>query len=153
MKRKKEKYNSIFTRDSRFYEPVYTPAVVANKLHLSTHTLRLYEAEGLIIPCRTSTGRRLYSDVELEKIKSIHDMIKIHGNNFEGIRRLLALVPCWKIRDCSKEELDGCTKNNTREKPCWATEEKCCKPLIPCRSCPVYTRLITYKDINGFINS
>ena len=69
MKRKKVKYESIFIRESRFYEPVYTPAVVANKLHLSTHTLRLYEAEGLIIPCRTNTGRRLYSDVELEKIK------------------------------------------------------------------------------------
>ena len=56
-------------RDSN--EPVYTIGVAAMKLGISVHSLRQYENEGLIIPFKTATGRRLYSDLELEKILCI----------------------------------------------------------------------------------
>ncbi len=146
---KKKEINSGHTFD----EPIYTPGVAAKKLGISPHTLRLYEAEGLIIPYRTETGRRLYSDLELEKIKAIRDMIQNHGHNFEGIRRLLALAPCWKIRGCDLEQWNQCTDNRTRKRPCWATPEKCHMQLTSCRLCPVYRELITIDDIDNFINS
>ena len=151
---KQEKDNSEFFSNHHFYEPVYTPAVAAKKLGISTHSLRLYEAEGLLIPYRTETGRRLYSNLEMEKVKSIRNMIQNQGNNFEGIRRLLALAPCWKIRGCSLDQWKVCTKDNTIGMPCWATEEKCGEQHVTtCRECPVYTKLITYEDIIEFIHS
>ncbi len=135
-----------------YFEPIYTPAVAANKLGVSTHTLRLYEAEGLIIPYRTDTGRRLYSDLELDKVKNIREMIQVYGNNFEGIRRMLALAPCWKIRGCERDQWLNCSNNETRIRPCWATSEKCKLQMVPCRECQVYQKLISIDDINHIIN-
>jgi MerR family transcriptional regulator/heat shock protein HspR len=135
-----------------YTEPIYTPGVAAKKLGISTHTLRLYEAEGLIIPFRTDTGRRLYSDLDLEKVKNIREMIQVHGHNFEGIRRLIALAPCWKIRGCDKELWLKCSNNETRKRPCWASTSKCHNPEVPCRECQVYQKIITLDDINDFIN-
>ena len=74
--------------ERKFTEPIYTIGVAAGKLSISVHTLRLYEAEGLIIPFRTETGRRIFSDLELEKVKCIRSMIQEEGLNFEGIRRI-----------------------------------------------------------------
>lgn len=145
--------NNESTIGHTFYEPIYTPGVAAKKLGISPHTLRLYESEGLIIPYRTETGRRLYSDLELEKIKSIRNMIQNHGHNFEGIRRLLALAPCWKIRGCTLEQWNECTGGKTRERPCWASEQKCHLKMESCRECPVYRSLLTIDDINRVINS
>lgn len=146
-----EKNKNMSHRD--FYQPVYTPSVAAKILGLSPHTLRRYEAEGLILPYRTETGRRLYSDLDLEKIKSISDMIQRDGHNFEGIRRLIALAPCWKVRGCSIEQKDLCVNNYKRKRPCWATPEKCAHEIDDCRECPVYRKLITIDDIEEFINS
>lgn len=48
-------------------EPIYTIGVASDKLGISVHSLRQYENEGLILTYKTKTGRRLFSDVELEK--------------------------------------------------------------------------------------
>lgn len=47
------------------HKPVYTIGVTSELLGIPPHTLRLYEKEGLILSHRTSTNRRLFSDVEL----------------------------------------------------------------------------------------
>ena len=114
-------YNPEINRDSRdFYEPVYTIGVASAKLGISVHALRLYETEGLIITHKTPTGRRLYSDLELEKVKCIKKMIQEEGLNFEGIRRLLAFVPCFKLRKCSSKHGTICKAYNMSTKRCWA---------------------------------
>jgi hypothetical protein len=51
----------------KFEEPIYTTGVAAKKLGVSPHTLRLYEAEGLIIPYRTDTGRGCTRSWKLKK--------------------------------------------------------------------------------------
>jgi len=88
--------------------PVYTIGVAAKLLNISVSLLRIYEKEGLILSERTETGRRLFSDIELEKIKCIRRMIAEHGLNYEGIRRILALVPCWRLRKCKVHDKNKC---------------------------------------------
>ena len=140
------------TRGRDFYEPVYTIGVASSKLGLSVHTIRLYEAEGLIIPFKTETGRRLFSDLELEKIKCIKKMITEEGMNFEGMRRMMAFIPCWKLRDCSEETIDACIrKGQARKTPCWASEEKCLHPLPSCRDCPVYRKVVSCEDVQSLV--
>ncbi len=142
------------TLSSRTYdEPVYTSGLAAKKLGISPHTLRLYETEGLIIPFKTETGRRLYSDLELDKTRNIRRMIKEEGHIFEGIRRLIALVPCWKIRDCGRKDRNQCNACREKTRPCWSTEEKCLHSLPSCRYCPVYQNIISSEDIYSIINS
>ena len=132
-------------------EPVYTIGLAAEKVDLSVHSLRLYEREGLIIPYKTPTGRRFYSDLELEKVRCIKKMIQEEGLNFEGIRRLLALVPCWKFRKCSEKKRKSCAAVKSTIRPCWATEEKCHAPFPSCRDCPVYQGIVDCGDLKEII--
>ncbi|MBI4618748.1 MAG: MerR family transcriptional regulator [Desulfobacterales bacterium] len=132
-------------------EPVYTIGIAVKKLDVSVHSLRQYEKEGLIIPFRTLTGRRLYSDLELEKVRCIKEMIQVEGLNFEGIRRIMAFIPCYKIRGCSKKVKNSCRAFTDKTLPCWASEEKCDCQLPSCRDCPVYQRFVHCDDIKPLI--
>lgn len=130
-----------------FSEPVYTIGTAAVKLGISVHSFRQYENEGLIIPYKTPTGRRLYSDLELEKVICIKEMIQAQGLNFEGIRRLMAMIPCWKLRNCSERTRKRCKAFKNKTRPCWASEEKCEHPLPSCRDCPVYQKIVHCDEI------
>jgi MerR family transcriptional regulator/heat shock protein HspR len=132
-------------------KPVYTIGIAADLVGVSVHLLRVYEKEGLIIPHKTPTGRRIYSDLELEKVRCIRRMINENGINFEGLRRLLALVPCWRIRDCEHQTQSACPAHTNTDRPCWATEEKCLHPLPSCRDCTVYQSTVDCEGIKKLI--
>lgn len=135
-------------------EPVYTIGIAARKLSVSVHALRLYEREGLIRPFRTETNRRLYSDVEIHKVEWIKRMIREMGLNFEGLRRLIGLVPCHKHRkDCTKAVRETCPAFTNKDAPCWSHDTECSSldGGNACRSCPVYLGLLEYEDIHHLI--
>jgi len=132
-------------------EPKYTIGIAARMLGVSVHLLRVYEKEGLILSSRTETGRRMYSDLEIQKILCIRKMISEKGMNFEGIRRMLALFPCWKVRQCEENDKRSCHAFIASERPCWATEEKCAHPLESCRDCIVYKATIDCDDIKKIL--
>ena len=132
-------------------DPVYTIGVAAKLLDVSVHLLRVYEQEGLILSERTPTGRRMYSDLEIEKVRCIRRMIREQGMNYEGLRRMLALVPCWRLRNCSVHEKDDCAAFKNSDRPCWATEEKCANPLDNCRDCIVYQATVDCNTIKDLI--
>ena len=132
-------------------DPVYTIGVAANMVGVSVHLLRVYEKEGLILSSRTKTDRRMYSDLEIEKILCIRKMISEKGMNFEGIRRILALFPCWKLRQCDDHDKNTCHAYISSERPCWATEEKCAHPLDSCRDCIVYKSTINCDDLKKIL--
>lgn len=132
-------------------EPVYTIGIAAERLNMSVHSLRQYEREGLILTHKTATGRRLYSDLELEKIRCIKEMIREQGLNFEGIRRLMSLIPCWKLRNCKKDVKEACYPLKDKTRPCWSSEQKCAHPLPDCRDCTVYRKMVHCDDLKSFI--
>lgn len=152
MKQGKVNENGYETEIGRsFYEPVYTIGIAAIKSGTASHTLRLYEKEGLILPFKTETGRRIYSDLEIEKVKCIQMMIKEKGMNFAGIRRIIALVPCWKLRNCNANNKQRCLAYKHREIPCWTSKEKCAHPMSSCRECDVYKKISTCEDVQRWI--
>jgi MerR family transcriptional regulator/heat shock protein HspR len=132
-------------------DPIYTIGVAAKFLAVSVHLLRVYEREGLILAERTPSGRRMYSDLEIEKVRCIRRMIIENGMNYEGIRRMLALVPCWKLRSCNLHEKESCCAFQNSSRPCWATEEKCAHPLDNCRKCVVYRSTVDCDDVKDLI--
>lgn len=135
-------------------EPVYTISIAAKKLGVSVHSLRLYEREGLIRPFRTETNRRLYSDIELRKVTALKYMVREKGMNFEGLRRLVALIPCHKLnKDCTKVLREDCPAHKGMEGPCWSYESACAalNDGDNCRDCQVYLGTLDFGDVQRMI--
>ena len=87
--------------------PVYTIGTAAEILSVHPRTLRLYEDAGLIRPARKN-NRRFYSPLDLEWISYVRYLIHEKGLNQEGLRRILALNPCWEMRGCPPETMATC---------------------------------------------
>ena len=125
--------------DDFLNEPVYTIGHAAQKLGVAVPTLRMYEQEGLIIPHRTPTQRRLYSRNDLKRLQVIIDLIRNQRLNIESIRVLCSLTPCWKIVNCPPDIRDKCEAFNGEATPCWLLDHRACsKGKFDCRSCQVY---------------
>jgi MerR family transcriptional regulator/heat shock protein HspR len=126
-------------RDDIDYQPVISIGTAAGMVGLSVSALRKYEREGLLIFFRTDTGRRLLSYSDLRRIKMIQQLINDIGLNIEGIRRLLALLPCWELKPCAPEEKERCPAFIDPKSPCWMLDESlCARKGADCRLCGVY---------------
>jgi MerR family transcriptional regulator/heat shock protein HspR len=117
--------------------PLYTIGTAAEVLQVHPRTLRLYEESGLISPARKN-NRRFYSNNDLKWIGCIRYLIHEKGLNQEGLRRLLALTPCWEIKDCSDEARANCTAAAERTVPCWSVNRRICQKHDACHTCEVY---------------
>ena len=121
------------------FQPVISIGTAASMVGLSVSALRKYEREGLLIFYRSESGRRLLSYSDLKRIKMIQQLINQIGLNIEGIRRLLALLPCWDLKPCSPEEKEKCLAYTDPVSPCWMLDDSVCSRRgADCRVCGVY---------------
>ena len=70
---------------------VFMISVAAELAEMHPHTLRMYEARGLIEPKRSPGGTRLYSQRDVERLRRIQEMTAELGLNLAGVERVLAL--------------------------------------------------------------
>ncbi len=75
----------------KYDEPVYLISVVAKVLNIHPQTLRQYEREGLITPSRTEGKTRLYSQKDIDRIKTILRLTRELGVNLAGVDIILRL--------------------------------------------------------------
>lgn len=130
--------------------PIFTISNAAKILGISVHTLRMYEKEGLIIPFRKKSNQRLYSNKDVERVKCIQKTINVDKINIEGMRRILALLPCWAIVKCSEKDQQNCEYYSSHTKPCWMINHKnnyCTNK--DCRECEVYNSFGTCSSIKN----
>ena len=133
-------------------KPLFTIGIVAEMINMSTHTLRMYENKGLVIPFKTESGRRIYSLTDLNHIKCIRHYIENMGLNISGIKAMYALLPCWKMLPCSEKEQEACDAFNSVTEPCWNVNKKAQSCLgKDCRTCSVYTLVNSCLNIKSFI--
>jgi MerR family transcriptional regulator/heat shock protein HspR len=120
-------------------ETLYSIGEAADILGVSVPTLRLYEREGLILPIRKSSRHRLYSLTDLERIRCLRRSINEDKIGIAGMRRILALIPCWKIHECPAPDREACPAFNDDQTPCWkvVTRPTACNGA-DCRNCVVY---------------
>ena len=117
----------------------YSIGEAADLLGVSVPTLRLYERAGLILPIRKDSKHRIYAGSDLERVRCIRRAINHKKISIAGIRSLLAMIPCWKVKDCPEEIRRDCPAFNGTDAPCWAVENrpwKCAR--ADCRACSVY---------------
>ena len=71
--------------------PRYMISVAAELVGMHPQTLRLYESRGLVRPARTPGGTRLYSDVDLERLRLIQKLTTELGLNLAGVDHVIRL--------------------------------------------------------------
>lgn len=133
---------------------IYPIGVVAKILDISVPTIRLYEKEGIILIRKTESGRRIFSEEDIERLKCLRRMITEEGVNIQGMKKLLAMLPCWKINpDCSADDYKQCPAYTEISGPCWALPEKpdICKNA-DCYTCPVYSAPVDCRRIKEFLH-
>lgn len=134
------------------YEPIFTIGTVAKRLGIAVQTVRMYEQEGLLLPHKTQTGRRMYSLHDFQRLLCIRKMITEHGINLNGIKKLFALIPCWDYRGGLDEDCKNCPVYYDAIGPCWSVREvgqKCRRQ--DCRECEVYRLPISCEKIKSII--
>jgi MerR family transcriptional regulator/heat shock protein HspR len=134
--------------------PIYTLSIVASLSGIPVHSIRQYVDKGLIIPFKKESNRNLFSQVDILRLKIIHKLLDEDGLNIAGIRTLLALIPCWVIRQCSVEERKNCQAYFSVTYPCWEASEKgtLCRNTN-CRECEVYRIVEDYPDLKSFLRT
>lgn len=120
-------------------QPVFSISTAAQLLHVSVQTLRLYEAEGLILPARSNGNQRKYSRNDLERLRCLREALQEQKLTIPAIKRIISLIPCWDIVGCTEKDRRSCPAYLGHEKPCWSythTDSICAS--LECRGCPVY---------------
>jgi len=115
--------------------PVYPMCVASKILDVHPRTLRIYEEEGLIRPERQG-GKRFFSQNDIVWIQCLRKLIHEENLSIPGLKKLLELMPCWKLKDCPEEKRSKCSALKEREKKCWELTQKTCERS--CQSCEVY---------------
>jgi MerR family transcriptional regulator, heat shock protein HspR len=127
--------------------PLFSIGTAARMLGISVHTMRMYEREGLIIPFKADTNQRRYSHTDIERVQCIRSAINDQKISIEGIKRILSLIPCWKVVSCSAADRQSCAAYLGHLQPCWAYNHKnnTCATR-DCTTCAVYNE---YADCNN----
>ena len=103
--------------------PLFPIGVVSELLSVHPETIRVWERYGVIKPQRRS-GRRFYSEVDLQRLRFIQRLIG-EELNLPAIRHYLRLYPCWQGDGCPacmhRSDLAICAK------PCWKEEGTFCQ--------------------------
>ena len=79
-------------RDTQYGEPCYVISVAAKIIGLHAQTLRYYERAGLVTPSRSVGRRRLYSPMDIEKLRRIKTLTEDLGINLAGAQVALKLM-------------------------------------------------------------
>jgi len=85
--------------------PKYSISVVAEMVNVHPQTLRLYEREGLIKPQRTNRQTRLYSEADIERLRSIICLTQDMGVNLAGVEIVLRMREQMEEMQLTVEEL------------------------------------------------
>jgi MerR family transcriptional regulator, heat shock protein HspR len=71
--------------------PRYMISVAADLVGMHPQTLRMYEQKGLVSPQRTPGNTRLYSEVDLERLRLIQRLTSEFGLNLAGVEVVLRM--------------------------------------------------------------
>ena len=74
------------------YEPCYVISVAARMVGVHAQTLRYYERVGLVAPSRSEGRRRLYSPMDMERLRRIKALTEDMGLNLAGVEVVLRLM-------------------------------------------------------------
>ena len=72
-------------------EPVYVISVAARLAGLPCWVLRVLDQEGIVVPLRTDSNRRLYSDRDIVVLGRVRHLTEERGVNIAGVKVILEM--------------------------------------------------------------
>lgn len=72
-------------------EPVYVISVAARLAGLPCWVLRVLDQEGIVVPVRTDSNRRLYSDADIATLNRVRHLTEERGVNIAGVKVILEM--------------------------------------------------------------
>jgi DNA-binding transcriptional MerR regulator len=85
-------------------KPIYTISVAAEILATHPRTLMMYEHLQLVVPYRTGTNRRRYSQRDVLTLQAIQTLTRQHGLNLNGARYVIQLLQLLSEHDIPRPE-------------------------------------------------
>jgi MerR family transcriptional regulator/heat shock protein HspR len=73
-------------------KPLFTLSVTAEIIGVHPRTLMIYENERLVVPARTRTNRRRYSQQDLKTLEFIQFLTRKRGINLAGVASVLQMI-------------------------------------------------------------
>lgn len=73
-------------------KPLFTLSVTAEIMGVHPRTLMIYENENLVVPYRTKTNRRRYSQKDVKRLQFIRYLTNRQGINLAGVSAILRLI-------------------------------------------------------------
>lgn len=73
-------------------KPLFTLSVTAEIMGVHPRTLMIYENEKLVIPARTKTNRRRYSQKNIRQLQFIRFLTNKKGINLAGVQAIIDLL-------------------------------------------------------------
>ena len=73
-------------------KPLFTLSVTAEIMGVHPRTLMIYEAERLVVPARTKTNRRRFSQRDIKKLQFIRYLTNKKGVNLAGVAYILKII-------------------------------------------------------------
>jgi MerR family transcriptional regulator/heat shock protein HspR len=86
--------------------PSYVISVAARMVGIEAHTLRYYEKLGLLQPERSSGNIRLYSEEDIDRLRSIKALMSDCGVNLAGVEVALRLMQRMREMQEQLEEME-----------------------------------------------
>jgi MerR family transcriptional regulator/heat shock protein HspR len=93
----------------------YMISVAAELVGMHPQTLRIYEQKGLVRPKRTAGNTRLYSDLDLERLRLIQRLTTELGLNHAGVEHVLRLEDQLRKMQARFDRLEREMKERMRE--------------------------------------
>ena len=72
-------------------EPVYVISVAARLAGLPSWVLRVLDQEGVVVPSRTDSNRRLYSDQDIARLARVRHLTEERGVNIAGVKVIMEM--------------------------------------------------------------
>ncbi|MFC2036166.1 MerR family transcriptional regulator [Chloroflexota bacterium] len=117
--------------------PIYSIGIMSELLGTHISTIRLWEKSGIIQPPQRRSGKRFYSEKELERLQFVRNLSR-EGLSIRALILYLRYYPCWKTVNCP-----GCLHDSnliSSVKLCWQKDAAYCQVANtenPCTSCDI----------------
>lgn len=111
--------------------PRYMISVAADLVGMHPQTLRIYEQKGLVRPQRTAGNTRLYSDADLDRLRTVQRLTTELGLNLAGVELVLRMEDqlqrmqsrIERIERQMREEIEQVHKQYRRDLVLWRPAE------------------------------
>lgn len=119
---------------TQLLQPLYSISVASELTGVSPVMIREYEKAGMLSPTRVN-GKRRFAPADVANITLLRHYLTERQMTLNGLKVLLELAPCFRIKQCDKRDCPARIANGVACSHIASKTKGCAAEL--CRSCPI----------------